>query len=280
MTAESRTRHHEAALTALQWFKIPRTLDHIAAVYAEDASRQTGVQYRHNASVPELLQAMRYRDDSRSGGSGYSDPTGDAAVAGWNDEDGRTIGGKVGETLLKLTTVPEAIHEHAAELGDLCADLCGMDRRRTNLDVPDRQQHLASAEAWLYWMRPHLEPAIAAADPDQEAHAEFLLRFVADEAEWLQAKCEVIWRGHRGETAIVAEQKPIRPCENCGKWRTGNTAQTTTGLCNTCDRFQDNHGALPTEACYRWWEHSRGTPPRLVIEAKALGKTKRRKAIG
>ena len=280
MTAESRTRYWSDAVEALSWFKIPRTVDHIAAIYAEDASKQTGVTFRSNATVDEILRAARYREDMRAGSGGYSDPTGDAAVSGWSDEDGATPKGKAAETLAKLAVVPESIHDHCHELADLVADLLVI--ARTNYGPHDsRQAHLGSAEATLHWLRPKLEDAIAYADSATEAHADWLLREqVCGQAAWLQVKCEHIWQAHRGQERQVAEQKQLNSCANCAKWRTGNTATTTTGLCAICDRFQDNHGVLPTEACFRWWDHSKGTPPRLVIEAKAAGRTKRRKAIG
>ena len=268
--AESLATAHDA----LAWFKIPHTVDQVVGVWAESLGEQARpLTRKHGASNAEL--AERSRSGGGGGKGGHSDPTASAAL--WGEPDAVDDSD---ETLGNIDHALALMGDSCRELDELVSGLRGLEPKRWPDDAPAgtrRQAKVATVVAYLHHLAPQFAYAVEA-DPSQEGHVEWVLREpIAGTAVWLQGKCEAMWHAARGEQLQVAEQKKLTPCSNCGPWRTGNMAVTTTGLCNTCDRFQDNHGALPTEACYRWWEHSRGTPPRLVIEAKAIGKTQRRK---
>lgn len=261
------------ALDALDWFQQPHTLDQIIGIYAEaigEQSRPLGV--RHGASVDDILSALANRGGP-GGKGGHSDPT--ATLALWGEPDAVT------DDDGKIRTIDNATSTMLADCVACYQQTQAMLGRVPSWRPPPlrhghRQDTVTAAVKWLN----HLAPILADAElVGGHAWSDVLarLRAVAETAVLLRSVCEAIWQASRGDIRPVAVQKARRACENCGGWRTGNVAVTTTGLCRTCDRFQDNHGCLPTEACFRWWEHSNGTPPRLVIEAKAIGKSQRRK---
>ena len=121
------------------------------------------------------------------------------------------------------------------------------------------------------------------ADPSSEGHLEWLIRVqLGESASWLRQKAEAIWVASKGERFQVAEQKPLPVCWVCGPWHVHDKSRPKAhpdggGRCVECANFHSNHGVERTEAIWKRAQYGKGPTPAQMIEARAAGKSKKRK---
>lgn len=232
---------------------IPHKIDHIVKLQAQQAAAQRPL-FTHGMSNDEILSSLTSRLGS-GGSGGYSDPTANAALAGYPDDEDETIGSLHHAVVLIADSAAEAL-EHVGSPHPFPSS-------RTILETA------LSAQASLI--------LLADALPESPSdHLVWLLREpIHGTACWLRSTCEAIYTGTRLEERDEPQQKPIVECSCCAGWRRGTIA-VSRGRCEQCAKFQDNHKCKPTEAIVRRWEATgtSATPPGMILEAKAA----RRKA--
>lgn len=265
-------RLHQALATAiseLEWFAIPHTVDQIVGLYSEALAGQT-MRYRHGVSNDEMLEAIRASGSSTPGGKGgHSDPTADAALRGEPDAIDDADG-----TLGAIDACLALLEDAARRLDHLGADSCGRVRWHPPRAADGRQGRLSMVISRLHHAAPTLD---AAAQLDPDLVDELVRTHIAESAAWLHEKATEIWRASRGEAMPVAVQRAIVECSCCSPWRKGTIAQAR-GLCQQCATFQSHHRCLPTEAIVRRWDYGKGATPAQVLEAKAASRKRRRSA--
>ncbi len=259
-----------AAISDLEWFKIPHTIDQIIGLYSEALAGRT-MRYRHGVSNDEMVASQRA---SATGAGGmtdpaWSDPTGDAVLRGQPDaiDDSDETLGAIDATLALL-------EDAARRLDHLGADACGQVRWHPPQAADERQGRLSVVISRLHHAKPRLDAAVR---HDEEQSDELVRLHIAEPAAWLPAKGEDIWRASRGDTQPVAIQRAIVECTCCSAWRKGTIAQVR-GLCDQCSTFQGHHRCLPTEAIVRRWDWGKGATPAQVLEAKVASRKRRRSA--
>ena len=279
MTAQSRTTALTAALDDLNWLTtIPHRLGQVVGIYAETIAAQP-MRFHHGASLDDILDVLRAGGigPGRSKGD-HADPTADAALAGHPAAvDGAD------ETLGSIDHAVGMIRDAAFDLDATTTMLAGQPLRPHGpRRKQTRDEQLMDAVAALHHLRPNLEPAIKA-DPSSEGHLEWLIRVqLGESASWLRQKAEAIWVASKGERFQVAEQKPLPVCWVCGPWHVHDKSRPKAhpdggGRCVECANFHSNHGVERTEAIWKRAQYGKGPTPAQMIEARAAGKSKKRK---
>jgi hypothetical protein len=249
------------AIADLNWLvTIPHTLEHAIGVARETEAEERGLGRSGGAG--------------RGAKGGHSDPTGDRALD--------TTAQDSAEVTRTLDAALSLVVEAAAELDREVAGVMGRGPVNPTHPMQDRHHLLNVAVNRCHRALDDLDAvARMAAEQGQGAWlngVDFTIRTrLAETAAWMRAKCEIILG--RSPSKAPAVQRKRNLCEGCQSDGYENAPTGSRKSCDRCIAFRKEHKVEPTKAVRRWWdEHPRtDTPPRLVIEAKAAAKDRRKR---
>lgn len=215
------------------------------------------------AQVPIDLEAIgssgggdvETRDRRQIGG--HSDPTGDA-VASSADRQAR------------LTDRAETITETARYIRSMVAGKI----------LPAPPGTLTAAQTDLEWCMciPHAIEAWKPLSDEDRAQVHHAVQHVYDEAAALQCEVERALRYSATVAAGRPEPKARQSCRSCARFGL-DVDVDRANRCRRCGDFWRTHGVMPTEAiCRAWYACVDRITPGMILEAKAAGRPRRKRA--
>jgi len=276
MTQPLKPNERRDALTTteanLHWLTIDRHRERAIAVLLDGEMQSAIIAAQNPAGATRPTE----------GSTGYSDPTGMAAI-----QSGGTELRALEVRRCWLATLEE-IHEAVATLHAITAEVLG-------LPAPTPTRGLTLTVARLHWLT--VVPANramtihhTAISADALGEYDHAIRWACDRSYALRSGSMTNATGKRipsvhgvleaarkvTATAPPAPvQKPLDECRICSSWRTGTLAVSRL-RCEQCAAFQGRYHAKPTEAIVRYWDATgrNAVPPGMILEAQATSKRK------